>query len=169
MAGMAPFTEDERQQVTDLHAQGKGRNEISRLTGIHQKKVSSIAAALGLSFSRRGATAEATEARKADAASRRARLQDDTLAAAEKLMGQMFSEALAYNFGGKDNTFESTLLKEPSFADKRSIAVAIQSLANVALRLAEFDKSTGSDDEKGMLGDLRDQLRTARDQARSAE
>lgn len=171
MAEMAPFTDDERRQVTDLHAQGKGRNEISRLTGIHNKRVSRIAAALGLTFSRAGATAAATEAKKADAASRRARLQDETLAAAERLLGNMFEPALAYNFGGKDNTFAQARLDKPSFADQRSIAVAIQSLANVALRLAEFDRAseTGHDAGKSMLRDLAAGFGQAYEQLQQAE
>jgi hypothetical protein len=102
---MAPFTDDERRQVADLHAAGQRPQRDLPETGIHQRRVSAIAAELGLSFRRGGArTAAATEARKADAASRRAAIEEKALAAAEKLLGQMFDRALVYNFGGKDNT-----------------------------------------------------------------
>lgn len=166
---MAPFTDHERQQITELHAQGHGRNEISRQTGIHNRRVSAIAADLGLSFSRAGATAAATEAKKADGAARRARLQEEALTAAQKLMGQMFAPTTVYNFGGKENDYNSREHPEPPFADKRNIATAIQALAATALKLAEYDKATGSEEERGMLGDLRDQLRAARDSARSGQ
>jgi transposase-like protein len=139
---MAPFTDREREQVAELHAQGKGRNAISRETGIHQKRVSAIAAELGLSFQRGGArTTAATEARKADAATRRARIEEQALASAEKLLSQMWKPALVFNFGGKENDYNSTTLEEPPFADKRAIATSVQALLQTALKIAEHDRA----------------------------
>src|SRR5690242_16775774 len=114
--GMAPFTDRERELVTQLHTEGHGRNEISRRTGIHNRRVSAIAAELGLSFERGGArTAAATAAKKADAATRRARIEEAALASAEKLLEQMWKPALVFNFGGKENDYNSTTLEEPPF------------------------------------------------------
>ncbi|MFI6266147.1 helix-turn-helix domain-containing protein [Micromonospora sp. NPDC051006] len=139
---MAPFTDREREQVTELHAQGHGRNEISRRTGIHQKRVSAIAAELGLSFRRGGArTAAATEARKADAATRRARIEETALAATEKLLSQMFAPAKVFNFGGKENDYNEQTHDEPPFADKRAIATSVQALMQTALKIAEHDRA----------------------------
>lgn len=165
---MSPTTEEEREQVRTLHDEGHGRNEISRRTGIHQRRVSRIAEQLGITFVRSGHTRAATEAKKDDAAARRAQLQLDALTNAQKLMGQMFAPTRVFNFGGKDNEYNSREHPEPPFRDKQAIATAIQALANTALRLAEYDKAAGSDDEKGMLLELRDQLRAARDSARSS-
>jgi hypothetical protein len=142
---MAPFTDRERALVTELHAQGHGRNEISRQTGIHSRRVSAIAAELGLSFVRGGArTAAATEARKADAATRRSRIEDAALAATEKLLGQMFSTAKVYNFGGKENDYNEREFDEPPFADKRAIATSVQALMQTALKIAEHDRADAS-------------------------
>ncbi|MDP9799358.1 hypothetical protein J2S43_007870 [Catenuloplanes nepalensis] len=163
---MSPITDDERRQVRDLHAQGHGRNEISRRTGIHNRRVSAIAADLGLTFVRGARTAAATTARVADAAERRARLQVDMLSAAERLLGQMFSPAKVYNFGGKENDYNERDVDEPPFRDKRDIATALSVLVNGSVRLAEYDKGTGNEDERSMLGDLFDQLRAARNNAR---
>ncbi len=139
---MAPFTDRERAQVTELHAQGYGRNAISRETGIHQRRVSAIAAELGLSFQRGGArTAVATEARKYDAASRRASIEAAALSSAAKLLEQMWQPTRVYNFGGKDNTYEETTHPEPPFADKRAIATSVQALMQTALKIAEHDKA----------------------------
>ncbi|BCJ64137.1 helix-turn-helix domain-containing protein [Polymorphospora rubra] len=139
---MAPFTDRERELVAQLHGEGKGRNAISRETSIHQKRVSAIAAELGLSFARGGArTAVATEARKADAAARRAAIEDQALAAAEKLLGQMFAKAKVYNFGGKENDYNEREHPEPPFADKRAIASSVQALMATALRIAEHDRA----------------------------
>jgi len=139
---MSPITDDERRIVAELHAEGLGRNEISRRTGIHQRRVSAIAAEMGLSFARGGArTKVATEARKADAAERRARIEAQALASAEKLLGQLWKPTRVYNFGGRDNEYNEVEHPEPPFADKRAIAVAVQALAQTALKIAEHDKA----------------------------
>lgn len=143
--GMAPFTDRERELVAELHAEGHGRNEISRRTGIHNRRVSAIAAELGLSFVRGGArTAAATEAKKADAAARRARIEEQALASAEKLLAQMWQPTKVFNFGGRENDYNEVEHAEPPFADKRAIATAIQALAATALKIAEHDKADAS-------------------------
>jgi hypothetical protein len=163
--GHPPVTDAERQRVAELHAQGKSRNAIATDLGRSGRTISKIAAELGLTFERTR-TAAATAAKKADGAARRAQLQLDSLDAAGRLLGQMFAPTVVYNFGGKENDYNERSVDEPPFADKRNIATAIQALANTALRLAEYDKATGNEDEKSMLGDLFDQLRAARDNAR---
>lgn len=163
----APVTQADYDRVRELHGQGLSRNEIARQCGRAQKTVSRLAQEMGLSFERAGATAKATEAKKADGAARRAQLQLDALDAAHKLMGQMFAPALVFNFGGKENDYNSTKLDEPPFADKRNIATAIQALAATALKLAEYDKATGNEDEKSMLTDLRQALIDARKASQS--
>ena len=164
-----PITEQDRADVARLHAAGLGRNAIMRETGRSGRIVSAIAKELGLSFVRGKQVKEATEAKKADAASRRARLQVDMLEAAEKLLGQMFSKALVFNFGGKENTYEEKTLDEPPFKDKRDIASALSQLVASSTRLAEFDKGTGIDQAKSMLGALAAGLGAAYDQLQAAE
>ncbi|GAA2327471.1 helix-turn-helix domain-containing protein [Dactylosporangium salmoneum] len=162
-------TPQDYDRVRELHGQGLSRNEIARQLGRSGRTISRIAAELGLSFERAGATAAATEAKKADGAARRAQLQLDALEASQKLLGQMFAPATVYNFGGKENTYEEMRHPEPPFRDKQSIAAAIAALTSTALRLAEYDKATGSEEEKGMLLELRDQLRAARDASRGQQ
>ncbi len=141
MPGMAPFTDRERQLVAQLHAEGKGRNQIMRETGIHARRVSAIAAELGLSFARRGATAIATEAKKADAAARRSRIESAALESAEKLLQQMWQPSKVFNFGGRENDYNEVQHTEPPFADKRAIAASIQALTQTAIRIAEYDRA----------------------------
>lgn len=136
-----PVTDQDYADVQRLHAQGLGRNAICKQLGRSGRTVSRIAAELGLSFDRAGATAVATKVKKANAAERRAEIQVGALEAAQKLLGQMFSPAKVYNFGGKENTYEEMGHNEPPFRDKRDIASAISALAATALKLAEFDKA----------------------------
>lgn len=106
--------------------------------------MSRIAAELGLSFERTGATTAATEARKVDAAARRAQLQGDALVAAQRLLGQMFAPTKVFNFGGKENDYNEQQHDEPPFRDKQAIASAIQALSQTALKLAEYDQATSA-------------------------
>lgn len=156
-----PITEQDRADVARLHAAGLGRNAIMREIGRSGRIVSAIAKELGLSFARGKQVKEATEAKKADAASRRARLQVDMLAAAEKLLGQMFSPAKVYNFGGKENTYEEQLHDEPPFSDKRAIAAALTQLVQSSTRLAEFDRGAGDQEMQSALVDLMTSLKRA--------
>ncbi|MEU9865498.1 helix-turn-helix domain-containing protein [Streptomyces sp. NPDC047971] len=77
-----PVTDEDRQRVRELHAQGLGRNEIARQIGRGQRTVSVLADEMGLSFDRT-ATAVATEARKADAEARKARILEGLYEVAE--------------------------------------------------------------------------------------
>jgi hypothetical protein len=168
--GHPPITEAERRRIADLHAAGKSRNAIATDLGRSGRTISKICAEHDppLTFERTR-TAAATAAKKADGAARRAQLQLDALDSAGRLMGQMFSPTKVYNFGGKENDYNEVTHDEPPFRDKRDIATAIKALADTALKLAEYDKATGNEDEKSMLGDLFDQLRAARDQSRGTQ
>lgn len=137
-----PVGKADRDQVAALHTQGLSRNAIARQIGRSGRTVSRLAAELGLSFERSGGIVAATEARKTDAADRRSRIQVDSLAAAERLLGQMFAPAKVYNFGGKENDYNERQHEEPPFRDKQAIANAIQALSQTALKLAEYDKAT---------------------------
>lgn len=162
-----PVTQADYDRVKELHGKGLTRNAIGKAMGRSGRTVSRIAAELGLSFERGEQIRAATEARKIDAAARRARLQVDALTNAQRLADQMFSPSIVYNFGGKENDYNERTVDEPPFRDKRDIAIALKALADTALRLAEYDKATGHDGDRSMLVDLRDALRAARDNARS--
>jgi transposase-like protein len=168
--GHPPVTDDDRRRIAELHAQGNSRNAIAEAIGRSGRTVSRICAEHDppLTFERTR-TAAATEAKKADGAARRAQLQLDALAAAQKHLGQYFAETTVFNFGGKENDYNERTLPEPPHRDKRDIASAVSSLVAAALKLAEYDKATGNDGEKGMLGELFDELRAARDQHRTGQ
>ena len=157
MAKPNPVTEDEKDRISALHADGLSRNAIARQLGRSPSTISKTCDELGLRFDRH-LTVEATAAKVADAAQRRAKLQDETLAGAQKLMEQMFDRALVYSFGGKENEYNERWHNEPPFRDKQSIAIAVKALADTALKLAEYDKATGDEGDKSMLTDLRDTL-----------
>jgi AraC-like DNA-binding protein len=134
-----PVTDADRRLVAELHAEGLSRNEIARRIHRSGRTVSRIADELGLSFERGEQVQAATEARKVDARSRRARLALALLEDAERLRQQLFAACTVWNFGGKDNSFESQLIDEPSFRDKREIMSAIGIAIDRSVRLDEYD------------------------------
>lgn len=156
-----PITAEERALVRQWHAEHVSRNEMCKRLGRGGKTISRIATEEGLSFDRTGSLAVATAVKKADAAERRARLQLDSLEAAEKLLRQMFSPARVYNFGGKENTYEEREHEEPTFRDKRDIASAMAQMIASSLRLAEFDRGAGDTEQQSALVTLMSTLKAA--------
>lgn len=135
-----PVTQADYEAVARLHAEGMGRNEICKQLGRSGKTVSKLAAAQGLTFERSGSIAAATEAKKVDAAALRAQLALNLLHDAARLREQLFAPAKAFNFGGKENTFNDTTLDEPTFVDKRNIIQACAQAIQASLRIDEYDR-----------------------------
>jgi hypothetical protein len=78
----------------------------------------------------------------------------------------MFAPTKVFNFGGRENDYNEKQHDEPPFRDKQAIALALKALADTALKLAEYDKATGNEDERSMLVDLRDALMAAHREAK---
>jgi hypothetical protein len=153
MAANRALTDHELEQIRTLHAAGQGRNDIARTLNRSGAVISKACAELGLSFDR-SAVQAATEARKADAAAKRALLQVDLLDDAQRLRAQLWQPATVFNFGGKDNTYEERTLDEPPFADKLKIMQAVGAAVDRSLRLAEHDADGGLEQAKSLLTDL---------------
>lgn len=146
-----PVTDEEREQVRALHAEGHGRNEIARRIGRSQRTISLLAAAMHLTFDRT-ATEEATRARRADLAERRVILAEALQSDAEQLTEQMWQPATIYNFGGKDNTYEEKHVDQPPTLDKKNLMLAAGVAIEKSLKLVPPVTETGEDDAKSMLG-----------------
>jgi IS30 family transposase len=83
-----PVTDEDRERLRQLHAEGHGRNEIARRLKRSPRTISILAEELGLSFDRT-ATAVATQARVIDAKARRAALIHRAYARAEKIYDRL--------------------------------------------------------------------------------
>lgn len=130
----SPLTPADRQRILDLHATGMSRNDIARETGRSTGSVTAVVKKAGGTFDRT-MTEAATAAKKADAAALRAQLELDYLEDAQKLRKQLWEPCIAFNFGGKDNTYEEHNLDEPVFADKLKIMQASTTASSAALRI----------------------------------
>lgn len=146
--------EDRWDEFRELHAQGLGRNAISRKMGITACVVSRTAQHLGLDFDR-SKIAAATQARLADLAERRSILAVNLTEVAEKALADMDQPTLVYAFGGKDNNFNSELLDKAPASERRALMGTAGMAIDRSLKLAPMESGGGSEEEaKSMLGNL---------------
>lgn len=151
--GSRPLTDDELEHIRALHAQGWTRNDIARSLQRSPASISKYAAELGLTFDRTSVQA-ATDARKADAAAKRARLQMLLLDEGERLVLEVRRPLTYIDHGGKDFDRVEWTQNEPSPVDKLKLMQAAGVAIDRSLRLAEHDSETGTEQAKSMLGDL---------------
>jgi hypothetical protein len=158
-----PVDDQDLEAVRRLHGEGMGCAKIAREIGRAKSTVSGIARDLGLTFDR-AQTREATKAQVDDAKARRARLASLLLDDALALRAQLWAPCKAFNFGGKDNTYNEVELDEPTFADKLKIVQSAGLAAERHARLVELDADTGAAGARSVLGQLADALNVAADQ-----
>ena len=148
-----PVTDEDRDAIRALHAQGLGRNEISRQIGRAQRTVSVLAAEMGLEFDTT-MTEIATAHRVAQLAEKRSILAEALTDDALRLTEQVWEPAIVFNFGGKDNTFEKREVDEPPADAKKALMAAAGMAIDRSLRLIPPATDGGADDARSMLGQL---------------
>lgn len=150
-------TDQDRAHVRQLHAAGKGRNEIARETGLSAGTVSGIAENLGLSFDRSTVIA-ATEARKADNAARRAALVSRCYQRAEQILTRLEADSFRTLVKGEYGRESPDDLDFVPPQEEKALAQALGThLANAA-RLEQVDGDGGLDQAKSVIGSLADGL-----------
>lgn len=159
-----PVSDEERSQIIKAVRAGGTCRAVADEFKRSPSTISKIAKAEGLSFDR-SQTKAATKAKQEDNRERRARITSQMLSDIEKLQSQMFAPTTVYNFGGRDNTFETADIPEPSFRDKRDITAAISNLMGRVLDTERIDRP---DAAGGVLEGIVDHLAALRS-ARASE
>ena len=147
MAGK--LTDEQRAEVLRLHSEGLSRNEIARQLNISAGSVTSICTAAGRSFDR-SETKRATEARQVDLAAGRLRLAEKMLTASEAMLDKIDGPYEVYNFGGKDNTFESRVLDSAPVEVRRNVITTAAITFDKLTRIVE-KSDTGLEQAVGVL------------------
>lgn len=129
-----PVTEEERAEFRRLHSEGLSRNEISRQTGRSLRTVSLHCAAMGLTFDRT-MTEEATRARVADLAERRAILAEALQGDAEQLTEQLWQPAKVFRIGGTANKYVERQVDQPPADAKKDLMAAAGIAIEKSLKL----------------------------------
>ncbi|MDF2508464.1 MAG: hypothetical protein K0Q52_2323 [Microbacterium sp.] len=165
MAGK--LTDAQRDEVLRLHAEGLARNEIARQTGISAGSVSNICADNDRAFDR-SATKSAQEARSVDLTERRQRLAERLDVAANDMLDMLDGPFTVYNFGGKDNTFNSQELDSVPVDARRTIITSAAIVFDKLTRIVEKDASP-VDGAAGVLDTFAAALELAADAIRAED
>lgn len=153
MAMEKRWTDQHDEELKKLHAQGIGRNAAARQLGFGVTSVWRASNRLGLEWNR-DKTRKAVAAFQEEMKARRADLLSGLLDDAERMRAQLFEPHTVYAFGGRDGSFSSAIVEEPSPADKRALMSAIGTAVDKSVRLAEFDSENDTDKAKAALGAL---------------
>lgn len=159
MGTAKPVTDEERQRVHELHAEGKGRNEIAEILGRGGRTISTIAKDLGLSFSRAAEVQKATEIRSADLAARRAAFAVKLQDIAEREAAKINAPHTYWDWGGKEHDFDTHDAPEPTPGDKRAYMSLVATAVDRSLKLSPPKEESGSDKVGSLLTNLFDTLR----------
>ncbi|WP_432041426.1 helix-turn-helix domain-containing protein [Streptomyces cadmiisoli] len=159
MGSSNPVTDAERERVRELHAQGRGRNEIATELGRSGRTISEIAKGLGLSFSRAAEVRQATEIRSADLADRRAALAQRLHDVAERELEKVNQPHTYFDWGGKDHDFDTYDAPEPTPSDKRALLGVVATAVDRSLKLSPPKEEGGADEVGSLLVGLFDKLR----------
>lgn len=152
---MRPVTDETRQQVRQLHAEGLGRNEIARRLDRSPRTISVLCEEMGLLFDRT-ATAVATEARKVDAKARRLGLIERAYARAEKLFARLeAAEDAGFEYTATSGAgIQTVRLDHVPGIEEKALAGSISQYLSTAARLEAVDADTGIEAAQSMLGSL---------------
>ncbi|MDF7641737.1 helix-turn-helix domain-containing protein [Bifidobacterium sp. ESL0784] len=121
-------TQAEQDKIRELHAQGKSLNSIAKTLHRSTSTIKKYADLMGLSFER-GATVNATMAKTADAAAKRAILKDRLLDEATSLLEDLHKPYPVYMFTQSGSYLEHEMKKPPADVVRNlmtSVGIALQ-------------------------------------------
>ncbi|WP_054812187.1 helix-turn-helix domain-containing protein [Nocardia arizonensis] len=162
-AGRRPgkLTEADRDRIAELHAQGKGRNEIAAMLGVDPSTITYWARRLGIRFDQ-SQTAEASAARLEQLKRRRLDFAEMLEAQIPALHERLWSPVTTYERGL--DTLIPVTLPLPPLRDVRdgytALSLALRSLSEL---IANQSNETVASD-RSMLGDLFGKLKAAVEQ-----
>lgn len=154
---MAAWTDEESDRLRELHADGRSLHSIAEEMGRSKRTISVWAGKLGLSFDR-SATAKAAQAKHIDNKARRVALEERLLIEADKVIDQMWTPTLVFNFGGKDNTYEERELERPTFGNQKDIMQTAAIALREANKLHELNSGADAAGAKSTLAQMHDVL-----------
>lgn len=167
--GRRPWTSNDDRRTRELHAMGMTLTATARELGRETSVVSRHANRMGLTFAPAQPTAQTAAAREAAREIRRQRrakliegLEEDMV----RLRAQLFEETEVFNFGGKDNTFETATIPEPTHADKLKLIQAIQTAGGAIEKLERIDSSDSQHEGVAMLDSIAAAIKGAADALR---
>lgn len=141
---MARLPDEVRAAIAaDIRAtRGTGAGSLRRIAdrhGVAPGTVHTIAKEIDADMADRSATENATKACRASMAAQRAELAQMVLDRARRALEDMDSPHTAFNFGGKDNTYNEKDMDKPPTADQRNLAIICATLIDKHKILDTYD------------------------------
>jgi nucleoid-associated protein YgaU len=161
------FTEQTRTDARRLFDEGYGCNAIARELGFSPARISKWAKDEGLLFDRRQ-TELAVRAHTIDLAADRLLLAQKMIVNANDSLEMLEGPFEVFNFGGKENDFNSQILDEAPMEARRSAQMIAGVAFDKATRIVEKDNG-GLDDAVGVIDDLSAVFKAAADAIRAAD
>jgi predicted transcriptional regulator len=140
------------ERARDLHAGGLSCNAIAKELGCAPSTVSRWAKNAGLSFDR-SKTSAAVKAHTIDLAAGRIRLAEKMLQASESMLDKIDEPYLVYNFGGKDNDYNSRVLDSAPVEVRRNVITTAGITFDKLTRIVE-KSDTGLEQAHGVLDQI---------------
>jgi hypothetical protein len=161
----ATFHDQNGAKARALFDEGLSCAQIASKLSVSKATVSRWAAYEGLKFDR-AKTAAATQAKQVDLAEARLILANRMFAAAEDMLDMLDKPFEVFNFGGKDNTFNSARLDRPPVEARRNIITSTAIVFDKLTRIVEKDNG-GLEQAVGVLDSLADSLSAAAELVRA--
>ena len=161
MATKPPLTDDERARIIDLARTGKSTRAIAAEVGRSHDAVAKTCAKAGVPLDRTQ-TRNATEARKADLAARRAGIIERLYRRAERNLERL--EAEDYTFVAVTvNGIDHDRVPEPPANDEKALMAAISTSLTSAARLEAVDSDGGLADALSLIESVASAVKAAVD------
>lgn len=158
-----PVTDEEREQIIALIRSGLKRNEVARRSGRGVGTITRIGQSIGWDWlsqcdeRTQSTLSRAHEARSAYSAERRAQIAATFTERAERLLAEMEQEFVAFNFGGKDNSYAEHHFDRPPVDAQFTMIRAAREAMRTVLDIDRHDQQT-SGEGKSMIERLVDGL-----------
>jgi transposase-like protein len=154
----APISDEKRTRITELCGQGVSRNDIAREVSVSPSTVSKIAEEIGHSFDRT-AVENATRARKADNAAKRAQLVSDLLDDAQEFRAMIRQPHTVHDFT-KDGEFVTGVLERPTAGDIRNYMTSLGIAVDKTIAIERADLGGGDVEARGLLVQIVESIRS---------
>lgn len=151
------LTNAERAQILEVIRSGEyARNEIARRFKRSVSTITRIAqqAGEGNAFDR-SQTKQATAARKAEMAARRAQLAADLLEDAEKIRAQLWAPAKIHKI--HQGEFVEHTIDQPLFSDQKNILISV---AIAVDKVEDLERAEGAEEARDALGEWMQAMRS---------
>ncbi|QOH59901.1 helix-turn-helix domain-containing protein [Rhodococcus rhodochrous] len=152
------LTDDELEQIKQLHSEGKGRNEIAETLGRAAATITSACKKLGLAFDE-SQTVEATAARVAQMKAKRIDLAEQLLDDALKIRERLWSPHHYYEKG--PDSLVPVTLPLPPLRDTRDGYGALQIALKGHMELVSESTDTGIEGKRSVLANLISGIKSA--------